>query len=446
MRIAPSELVSCTFLDYHSRMQWRHLSHGLKCLILSLLLIALAAPEWPAFGDEAYQINALVGLRQFDFLVWETGAVAVKAEAALANEHSYLDEASRRQIVQDYLALMQEIGQLEWQIEQTFVQREDGDPAVTAVALQAELDRKQSEAARVQPFAEAIVQDQVAAVLRDEGFALLGQTWPPVMMHMTPLPTLLIVSPRDRIERTYGIPLVHGVSIPEREGLETAVLTQLDLSALVVPIGGLGLYPSMIMETGNLNWLAEVTAHEWSHVWMSPYPISLGYGVDPQVRTMNETTASIVGKEIGRKVVERYYPDLVLPPAAPSPDPTPDAPPPFDFRAEMAETRVQTDALLAEGKIEEAEAYMETRRQFFVENGYNIRKLNQAYFAFYGAYADEPGATGTDPVGPLVQEVRALSPSLKAFLETMAPIGSFEELQEAVERMKAEGWKLKDEG
>jgi hypothetical protein len=81
---------------------------------------------------------------------------------------------------------------------------------------------------------------------------------------------------------------------------------------------------------------------------------------------------------------------------------------------------------------------MEARRQIFVTNGYQIRKLNQAYFAFYGAYADEPGAAGTDPVGPLVREVRQLSPSLRAFLQTMVPISSFEELKAIVEELKAD--------
>ena len=69
----------------------------------------------------------------------------------------------------------------------------------------------------------------------------------------------------------------------------------------------------------------------------------------------------------------------------------------------MHKTRVHVDELLAEGKIDEAEAYMEQRRQIFVQNGYYIRRLNQAYFAFYGAYADVPGgAAGEDPVGPFL--------------------------------------------
>ncbi|MDJ0757737.1 MAG: hypothetical protein QNJ45_29660 [Ardenticatenaceae bacterium] len=420
-------------------MRWRRLLRGVNLLILILLFVIIAAPEWPAFGDEDYQLRALVGLREYDFVVWELQAIAAKAEALLARDHIYWDEETQRQVVLDYLDLVAHVGQIEWEIQQIYVNPDIADPETASAGLQTRLASHQAALKDVQPFAEAILQDQVAAVLTDEGFSLGGETWPPVMMHMTPLPTILMVSPRDRIERIYGIPLVHGLSIPQREALETAVFENLNLSALVVPIGGLGLYPSMIMETSSLNWLAEVTAHEWAHIWMAPYPVSIKYATDHQVRTMNETTASILGSEIGQKVIATYYPERVPPP--PSSDPAPvqdDDAPAFDFRAEMAETRARVDELLAAGQIGTAEAYMELRRQEFVENGYQIRKLNQAYFAFYGAYADEPGATGTDPVGPLVQEVRQLSPTLRDFMKTMAPIGSFAELQKVVGELKAE--------
>jgi hypothetical protein len=108
---------------------------------------------------------------------------------------------------------------------------------------------------------------------------------------------------------------------------------------------------------------------------------------------------------------------------------------PFDFRAEMHETRVTADKLLAEGKIEEAEAYMEQRRQVFWQNGYLLRKLNQAYFAFHGAYADVPGgAAGEDPVGPAVRALREQSDSLEDFLNTIAWMTSFEQLQQAIKK------------
>jgi hypothetical protein len=89
--------------------------------------------------------------------------------------------------------------------------------------------------------------------------------------------------------------------------------------------------------------------------------------------------------------------------------------------------------LLAAGKINDAEAYMEARRQFFWQNGYQIRKLNQAYFAFHGAYADTPGgAAGEDPVGPAVRALREQSKSLADFLDTISWMTSFEQLQQAV--------------
>jgi len=55
-----------------------------------------------------------------------------------------------------------------------------------------------------------------------------------------------------------------------------------------------------------------------------------------------------------------------------------------------------------------------------VRNGYYIRKLNQAYFAFYGAYADVPGGpAGEDPVGPAVRALRSQSQSPAVSLPAM---------------------------
>jgi hypothetical protein len=72
---------------------------------------------------------------------------------------------------------------------------------------------------------------------------------------------------------------------------------------------------------------------------------------------------------------------------------------------------------------------MEQQRQLFVAQGYAIRKLNQAYFAFYGGYAAEPGgAAGLDPIGPLLRRLREASPSLSAFLHDVGGITSFEDL------------------
>jgi hypothetical protein len=135
----------------------------------------------------------------------------------------------------------------------------------------------------------------------------------------------------------------------------------------------------------------------------------------------------------------RFYPELVSPTPEPAATPSASAPETpqaerFSFQKEMRQTRVEADRLLAEGQVAEAEVYMEMRRLIFLEHGYHIRKLNQAYFAFHGAYADEAGASGEDPVGPAVVELRQRSPSLKAFLLKLAPMSSFAELERALGR------------
>jgi hypothetical protein len=252
----------------------------------------------------------------------------------------------------------------------------------------------------------------------------------------------LIVSPRNKIEQTANVSVMPTLTLDGQIKLEDQVAHGLDVSTLVVPTGGIGVYPTMVMETTDLQWTLSTIAHEWTHNYLNLRPLGLNYSTTPELRTMNETTADIVGNEVGQLVIQEYYPELLPAPSSSIQGPSIslktgwtslDDPPPFDFRAEMHETRVTVDKLLAEGKIEQAESYMEQRRQIFWKNGYLIRKLNQAYFAFHGAYADVPGgAAGEDPVGPAVRALRAKSASLADFVNTIAWMTSFQQLQEAI--------------
>lgn len=416
---------------------WKYrLWPALQLSALALLLVLLLAPEWPAFGNPRYQLKTLVQLRQFDFVVWEAQAIASKGRAALANHHAYLSPDQQKEAVLTYMNLIAQAQQVEREMAQLFSSTPAPERKTQLQVLKARLAEVRALAATRQSLAEAIVQEQVAWALRESGFQVLGQAWPPVLAQMTPLPSLLVVSPRDKIESRYQISLAHGLPVIEKDALETAVLQQLDLSALVVPIGGLGTYPAMIMETSNLPWFIEVVAHEWVHHWLTLQPLGLRYAQDAQMRIINETVASLVDTEIRDMVLQRFYPELYKPPVADMPPPvSPIEPPTFDFRAEMAQTRVQVDALLAIGDIAGAEAYMEARRQVFVAKGYALRKLNQAYFAFYGAYAAEPGATGEDPIGPMLRHIRTSSPSLRDFLQVVAPIRNYGELEQLFVQM-----------
>jgi hypothetical protein len=420
-------------------MIWQRLYLFFRFFFSSLVFVAVVAPEWPAFDDETYRLRAIVGLRQFDFVVWETNALLIKGQASVTGGHTYMDEDRRKEVVLRYLDLVQNARRLEREISGVYTDPAIAEPEVASRELQQQVDELRAEMRRLQPLAEAIVEEQVAAVLVDEGFAFGGRAWPPVKMNMTPLPYVLIVSPREEIRRIYGIPLIHGLPVAEHELLEAAVFDDTDRAALVVSIGGLGIYPAMILETHDINYLADVVAHEWSHHWLTLKPLGVRYAQDPTMHTINETVANIFGKEVGALVVQRYYPELA-PPPAPSPPvpPAPAEPSAFDFQAEMAATRVVVDELLAEGRIDEAEAHMEERRQFFVEHGYRIRKLNQAYFAFYGAYADVPGATGADPIGPAVVTIRERSQTLRDFMDRVAPVTTLEDLHQVATSMGVE--------
>ncbi len=328
-------------------------------------------------------------------------------------------------------------------IEQIYANPDIKDKDSASVFMRTQRDQLSARQTQLAPFAEATLQSQIGQALAELGLATGGQTIPPTLYHISPTPLTLIVSPRAHIEQLTSVSVLPTLTLDQQIGLEDKVAKSLDVSTLVVPVGGVGVYPTLITETTDLHWLLSTIAHEWTHNYLNLRPLGLNYSKTSELRTMNETTANICGEEVGHLVLEKYYPELLPSSQSQSlisfddrslPLRELDDPSPFDFRAAMHETRVKVDELLKEGKIEEAEAYMEKRRQVFLQNGYLIRKLNQAYFAFYGAYADVPGgAAGEDPVGPAVRALRAESTSLADFVNTIAWMTSFQQLQQSIQ-------------
>ena len=100
----------------------------------------------------------------------------------------------------------------------------------------------------------------------------------------------------------------------------------------------------------------------------------------------------------------------------------------FNFRKSMHDTRLHTDSLLAEERVEEAEAYMEEHRQLFLENGYYIRKLNQAFFAFHGTYAGNPASVS--PINDELKRFRATLPTVGDFIREISQFGSYQEFKD----------------
>lgn len=414
----------------------------LERLLFILVLSALLTYSTPPLTDQVGQVRTYTRQIEFDYLEWMTNAMGIKLRAGAAGLPGYLDRETRKEVVTEYLRVTQRILEGEAALQRIYADASIQDKDSAAAALRSDLGQNYQRQKQLAPLAESVLQEQVAQALSELGLTTLGQPIPSVLYHSTPLPNALIVSKRGAIEQIANISINADLTVDEVELLEARVDKRTGASSLVVPIGGVGVYPTMVMQTTSLPWLVDTIAHEWIHNYLTQRPLGLLYDGTPELRTMNETTASIAGTEVGKYVIEHYYPELApkswtpglvsFPLDHPNPGDLPR--PPFDFRAEMHLTRITTDALLAEGKVDEAEAYMVERQQYFLRNGYLIRKLNQAYFAFYGAYADVPGgAAGEDPVGPAVRALREQSASLADFVNRIAWMTSFETLQKAVQ-------------
>lgn len=295
------------------------------------------------------------------------------------------------------------------------------------------------ERAALAPAAEAGIERAATSVLRDEALGTAAPwasdgalIFPPVSFTFTAPPRVLVVSRRDRIGVVQSELLRTDISTAEAERLEAAV-DSLGYSSLVVPIGGLATYPTMVLEgTRPLDTVTAV-AHEWVHGYLFFTPLGLRYWSSQEARTINETAAELVSRELGPRIAHELGLDV-------APTGRPEAPRPatLQFRTMMRETRVELDQLLAAGRVEEAEVYLRARRLDFLAAGYEIRKLNQAYFAFYGSYGE--GAAGRSPIPGQLERLRAASGSPGAFLERVGRITSAAELARAVGEAPTAAW------
>jgi hypothetical protein len=409
-------------LAKNKRRRWRRRVARLL-LFVAIVFVITAASVAPAH-DIHVDLQQTTVEYQFDFVDWISLAAADEIGRRLFPPEIPRGPEQQRAIVDDYLRLEEDIRRLEDRIDELYATGGQFGNEEQQLAAQ-----KQQLSALV-PQVETIISRQIEMVLRDEGFVMAGQVMPPVAFRLVDAPTALIVSPRDKIERKHFVGLLPGLESAYRNQIEDHLQQRGDVSAYVTDVGGLGSYPTMVVGHPWLPWLIDTTAHEWVHNYLYTFPTNMawGYGNFPRLTTVNETTASLVGEEVSRKVIEWYYPDWIEHLPDLSANGQPETAEPSEFQMAMREIRQQVDLLLAEGKIDEAEIYMETKRQNLVNKGYNLRRLNQAYFAFHGSYALSPGSI--DPTGPQIRQLRAHSPTLKTFLDNIGWLNSYADYEQ----------------
>ena len=253
----------------------------------------------------------------------------------------------------------------------------------------------------------------------------------PVIMLEEP-PKLLVISPRDKIVYLQRVLLSQNLSMAEISFIEDAV-DDLGVSSLVVQLGGFGaVYPPIVHDQLNSSSTIDIAVEEWFHQYLAFKPLGfrylldlIGFSQQPEMIVLNETFAGMVSKELGNQIKAEYYKSdqetskLIT-----------NNYNDFDFDKEMRETRQLVDYYLSHGQILEAEYYMEQRRQHFVMNGYNIRKINQAYFAFHGIYGSSPSSIS--PIYGLLLQQRSESDSLKQFIEDISRLTSYQDFIELV--------------
>ena len=300
---------------------------------------------------------------QFDFIGWTFNAIGTKIAQNSLDEQSYLSQAERSNVVRSYFKLRAKLEQVEGQISNRYSDPNVADPAAATTDLRRQQTDLRAQMARTQSLAEAVLQEQLSVILAEQGLTTLGQPLPPVAFHLTDLPYAFIISPRSTIRQDANLDISGDLGLDQQVMLEDTVSKALDVSALVVPLGGIGTYPTMVGQSSDLPWIAAVIAHEWTHNYLAFRPLGMNYDKSGELRTMNETTAESTGMALGALLIQKYYPELAPAPAvfrnelrrgaAPAAQ-KPQAPG-FDFVAAMHDTRVTVDALLAQGKIDEAE-------------------------------------------------------------------------------------------
>jgi len=375
-------------------------------LCLSLLLVGAAPEDWQR------QVDRTIAPYRFSMLNWHARQLAESLRPLQLPAEAEQDPAG---FVMDYYARLAQA-------------RAIAGAAPIPPAEQQLLDA-------MRPAVEHILAAQVQEAYGERGiynpadrFVRVPITFPPVRIALEPPPHLLVISPRTSIASLRQDLLLQQMNAGTMESIEAAV-EGLDLSALVTEIGGLGAtYPTIVSDDSSLRYTIDTVAEEWLHQYLAFTPLGWRYVLhllhlreDYAVAQINESLAGIVHTEIGDAVWQRYYaarmPRGTIPPLNAEA---------FDYRAFMRETRVEAERLLEQGQVEQAEAWMEQRRQILVREGYSIRKLNQAYFAFHGTYADDPAAI--TPIGDQLRALRAAFPSLDDYIDTVVRIRSHADL------------------
>ena len=280
------------------------------------------------------------------------------------------------------------------------------------------LSRKREE---LRGRAEEAIESAVSRAANNHGLGFtFGILLPPTDFRLGDPPHLLIISRRDKIVMSDSKLINPNLKWSERAEIENRAELYENTSALVDDLAGLGTYPAIVSDKDSLRQIMRTAAHEWLHNYWIMKPLGRNMWNSQNMQILNETAADLVGNELGDEAftilgndIENAYKYDTFSSSNPH------------LFTILRETRINVEEMLKNGNIEEAEKYMRKQLWNLKLGGYNIRKLNQAYFAFRGNYAEGPASIS--PIGSDLRELRDYYSTLGEFIESVSKIGNFEQ-------------------
>ncbi len=249
--------------------------------------------------------------------------------------------------------------------------------------------------------------------------------FPPPEFTVGNSPKLLVTSPRNKIERNSELLLDSSLNIETIEMLEKKIEESENLSSVIIDIGGIAAYPAIIKNNKNPRDLFLTFSHEWLHQYLIFYPLGKSYFADTKMKEINETLANIFSYKLLEGLCNKDFElkkEICMKTVTDKSK--------FDYSKFMKKLREDVDVLLAEGKIIDAEKLMNEAKISLSNNGIKIRKLNQAWFAFNGTYADSP--TSISNIDKELNKIIDSYDDLRSAIDDIKAISSLDEFNNMI--------------
>src|SRR3990172_279967 len=206
-------------------------------VILPISIVLLGSSNIPA-SDNTESVRAFTRQIEFNYITWTLEALQDKLDQVSLGTVRYLPGKLRKQTVLEYLDLVSQTQGGEAALREIYSDPEISDPDTLSQPFRDKLQEIYNRRALLAPLAESILQSQLSQIVAEMGLTLGGQPIPPILYRTTPLPLALIVSPREAIRQDNNISLLPDINMDEQVALEEQVSGALDVSSLVVGIGG----------------------------------------------------------------------------------------------------------------------------------------------------------------------------------------------------------------